>query len=372
MPLNAYAVLDIFVCGVRLLLSVLILGSAGHALFGRRRLAAPDGQDVTESRGYLALLLGMVLFVLSLAAWPLLYLLLASLIPQWPGVMCIYGVTQIGRGSQLSSRHLPGILTAMELCRPLVVFLAGAWFVAYRTATTGISDLSTRAATLPSRGIGTPIVLGLLLALALASLVDSGLETAYLLIPKRAAVAEGGCCSIAQPGSRGADGVLSRNGEAPLYLWWGEAAVIGGMILGLAALAMPRRLRAVSGRKLSLLAGGAAAALAVTGVFLVDVAAPRLLGLPYHHCVYCLFADVPESLLAIAALVGGSFAIGWAGVVWMASRNVGAGSSTGIGGDAVAAQRNAVTTRLLRWGLLGYATFGVMMPLELALARFLP
>jgi hypothetical protein len=39
---------------------------------------------------------------------------------------------------------------------------------------------------------------------------------------------------------------------------------------------------------------------AVNGVFLVEVAAPRLLHLPYHHCPYDLVPGAPESLVGVA------------------------------------------------------------------------
>src|SRR5262249_5257433 len=52
--------------------------------------------------------------------------------------------------------------------------------------------------------------------------------------------------------------------------------------------------------------------------FLVDVAAPALLHLPYHHCPYDLLPQVPEVVLAIVYFVAGSFFLGWAAVVcWL-------------------------------------------------------
>ena len=53
-----------------------------------------------------------------------------------------------------------------------------------------------------------------------------------------------------------------------------------------------------------------------------DVAAPILLHLPYHHCAYDLFPQVPEAVIAIVLFLLGTFCAGWAGVAatWGRSR----------------------------------------------------
>jgi hypothetical protein len=56
-------------------------------------------------------------------------------------------------------------------------------------------------------------------------------------------------------------------------------------------------------------------------VFLIEVAAPRLLGLPYHHCPYDLVPRAPESLVAVALFLAGTFAVGWACVAsWLGNK----------------------------------------------------
>jgi hypothetical protein len=52
-------------------------------------------------------------------------------------------------------------------------------------------------------------------------------------------------------------------------------------------------------------------ALIVNGAFLVEVAAPRLLHMPSHHCPYDLISKAPESLLSIGLFCFGFFAVGW-------------------------------------------------------------
>ena len=72
-----------------------------------RLAATPDNRDAVETRSYLVFLVTILLVGLSVFSWPLLYLLLQSYVPEWPGVMCIYGVTRIGTGSLGVSRWLP-------------------------------------------------------------------------------------------------------------------------------------------------------------------------------------------------------------------------------------------------------------------------
>ena len=51
---------------------------------------------------------------------------------------------------------------------------------------------------------------------------------------------------------------------------------------------------------------------------MLDVAAPTLLQLPYHHCPYDLIPQVPEAVVAVSLFLGGCFFLGWAGVAqWL-------------------------------------------------------
>src|SRR4051794_38955655 len=129
MILNTYAVLDGFVSLLRLLVGLLVVGLGLAAWRAARRPAAPEERQALEDRGYLLSLLALLLLGLNLASWPLLYLLLQSYVPEWPGVMCVYGITRIGEGTVGVSRFLPGLLTALQALKPAVVFASGCWFV---------------------------------------------------------------------------------------------------------------------------------------------------------------------------------------------------------------------------------------------------
>src|SRR5262249_21703821 len=218
-----------------------------------------------------------------------------------PGVMCIYGVTQIGRDSAGVSRFLPGLLTALQVLKPAVVFLSGAWLVLH------LLNRGTRTAPLTRR------ILFLLAFLGLVATVDAGLEAAYLVIPKKEELPDAGCCTGAfaesEHAARFVPKALLDEQHRPLLV-----AAFYGINLGMALTCLglgtrPRR----GGRAWSAaLLLGALTALPVSAGFLVEVAAPTLLGLPYHHCPYDLVAAAPESLVGVALYFLGTFAVGWA------------------------------------------------------------
>src|SRR5438105_2755311 len=184
MILNSHAVLLAFVGLLRLLLGLLVLGLGMSAW--RAQPPSPEGRDVLEDRGYLVFLAALVLVGLNLASWPLLYLLLQSYVPEWPGVMCIYGVTQIGAGSLGPARYLPGLLRFLQLAKPALVFAGGAWFVLYL--------LNRRTATGPLLGR----LFLVLLPLGALAVADAAAELAYVGIPKKEEFASSGCCTVSE------------------------------------------------------------------------------------------------------------------------------------------------------------------------------
>ena len=273
MILNAYAVLDGAVSLLRLGLGLLVLilwASAWRAW--RRRSADLEGRKALEDRCYLLFMLSGLLVILNVISWPLLYLLLQSYVPQWPGVMCIYGVTKIGTGAAGPSRFLPPLLATLQAMKPALVFLSGAWFVLY------LVNRGTQTAPLTGR------VLLALLAAGLLAAADAGSEIAYIAIPKKDEPAYEGCCTEAFDSASGVSRFLppapAGTDRGP-WLYGAYYAVNGGMALALAVAGLRRRLAPVWLAPLLL---GAAASVAVIFVFLLDAAAPRLLHLPYHHC----------------------------------------------------------------------------------------
>jgi hypothetical protein len=350
MILNAFAVLDAFIGLLRLGLGVLVLGF-GLAAWRtwRRGAAVPEERKKLEDRCYLLFLMGGLLLALNVVAWPIYYLLLQSYVPYWSGagVMCIYGVTQIGAGSLGPSRFLPPLVTTLQAMKPALVFLSGAWFVLY------LVNRRTRTAPLTGR------VLLVLLAAGLLAVADAAAEQTYLAIPKKEEFPTAGCCTGAFDEKSRATGLLPaslvpENASGRLYpAYYAINAVLvlaAGICARLCRRGLPR------GALLPLLVG-AGLAVVVNLVFLVEVAAPRLIHLPYHHCPYDLVPKAPESLLAIALFLGGTFAVGWACVAaWLGQ------------GPETAPLLPPLVGWLLQLAAFGYLWSLVMMSVELALS----
>jgi hypothetical protein len=348
MIVNAYAVLDAFLSVLRLGLSLLTIGLALAAWRNwRRARSSPEARQSLEDRGYLLFLLSGLLLGLNVVAWPIFYLLLQSYVPEWPGIMCIYGVTQIGVGSVGTSRFLPGLLETLQALKPAVVFTSGAWFVLY------LLDRQTRTAPATGR------VLAVLFAAACLGIADAATEIAYLVIPKHEVFVSGGCCMEAFDARSRATRFLPQalfGDDAAPWLYGAYYAVNVGMALALTWCKRRCRIQ-ISPWPLGALLVGAIVAVCVNAVFLVEIAAPRLLHLPFHHCPYDLVPQAPASMAAVALFAGGTFAVGWACVVaW-------------LGQNAESAPFAApMVVRLLHLGLIGCLGSLVMMTVELALA----
>jgi hypothetical protein len=348
MIVNAYAVLDAFLSLLRLGLSVIVVGLGFSAWWQWLRYGlADESRNSLEDRCYLLFLLAGLLLALNVLAWPLFYLLLQSYVPEWPGVMCIYGVTRIGTGSLGPSRFLPTLVTALQVSKPALVFASGAWFVIY------LVNRST------ATGLLTGKVLVLVLLAGMLAVADASAEIAYLVIPKKEVFLSAGCCTVPfddeSQSSRNLPDILGAEQQTS-HLYGAYYVGNGILILVLAGLGRLSR-RQVHRGWLALLLVGAVMSLVVNGAFLVEVAAPRLLHLPYHHCPYDLVPQVPESVLAVALFVAGAFAVGWACVAaWL--------------GKAPETQPflAGLVARLLFLSCLAYLGSLMMMSLELALA----
>jgi hypothetical protein len=344
MILNSYAVLTAFVAAVRGLLALAVLGLAVGELRAWRRRPASH-QDVAEQHSYLVFLLVILLVALNLVSWPLLYLLLESYVPAWPGVMCIYGVTQVGAGSVGPSGWLPALLGVLQWSKPALVFAGGAWFVLYALNRQTVS------------GPLLPRLFGALPALAVLALADAAVELTYLAIPKIDVLPSSGCCTA--PAGDGWTSWFTAGSDEDTGRTWLWLAYYGGNLALIAALwGVAFRPNVIPGgwRLGSLLAGGVAVAV-VSGVFLAEVAAPTLLHLPFHRCVYDLIPQAPEAILAVTLFLAGCFLLGWAGVAHVWGRSPQSGPAV-----------NHAVRWLLRLSAWTYLASLLMLSLELGLA----
>lgn len=317
MIFNAYAVLAIFVGLLELALGVWVVCLTGTAL-ARRRTAftavAPVHTD--ESRASLLLLLAFALLGASVASWPLLYLLLASYIPEWLGVMCVQGVSRVGTGSEGAGGWLPTLVRTLEFTKPALVFAAGAWLVLH------VANRRTRTSPLEGRVLGALLVVGLLATL------DAGTQLAYVGIPKKERFLAAGCCVVpTEFADRTTSPGFPVGGSAPdaperKALVVAFYALSGVLVVGTRWASVrsdragqPTVPGARAGWSSDALTLAAFAALPVAVLFLSNVAAPAFLGQPDHRCAHCLLTKSPLGVAVMASYLVGAFATGWAGVV---------------------------------------------------------
>ncbi|MEX2120290.1 MAG: hypothetical protein WD847_11905 [Pirellulales bacterium] len=343
LTLNGYAVLDAFFSLLRLSAGLAMVGLGFVALRQYRVAATAEQRQAVDARFYLLFLLALVLLVLSLASWPLLYLLLDSLVARTPSAMCIYGVTRLGEGSEGPARFLPGLIALLQATKPALVFLAGAWLVLHK--------LNQRT---PSGNLA-PRVVGLMLVLALTAVVDASAEIAYVVTPKQEQMASTGCCTAAlndSPSRFIPLGSIGADYRQPLSTAY--YLVHLGLAAALAPVALVKRRQPL--RLLGPLLVLAVISAVVAWLFFVEIAAPKLLQLPYHRCPYDLFAQVPETIVAAGLFAAATFAVGWAALAGWLANTVEARPFLGQ------------EVRNLLWlALLGYLGSVSMMSLELAL-----
>jgi len=128
---NGFSVVAVFAAVLRAALGMAVLVAGARAIRSSR--SARDA-GTGEDRFYLLVTLCATLVGLSVVSWPLLYLVLESYVPgsggpQWPGVMCIQGVTRIGTGSVGAASLLPPLVGTLLVTKPLLVLVSGAWLV---------------------------------------------------------------------------------------------------------------------------------------------------------------------------------------------------------------------------------------------------
>ena len=326
---NPSSIVAAFVAALEAVLGLVTIAAALRAL--RRPAGADDAV-------HFPVLLAATVAGLCAASWPLFYLTLQSYVGRWPGVMCIQGVLRVGAGSEGAPGGLPALATALSILRPAAVLAAGSWIVLH------LSNRGTRTAPLTRRVLAFLALSGALAAAA------GGAELAYLLIPKEQRVLADGCCTVPAnafldaPGFRPFLGVFGEDGERA-----GTSALFfgGALVLAIATALLGRRpARALP----PVVAAAAACAFLVVALgFANEVASPVVLHLPHHHCVWCLFAQAPETLAGAALAVLGAFATIWAALAAPAAR--------AAAGDPATDRRVRALLRSASFGFAGALVF---------------
>ncbi|MGD9031431.1 MAG: hypothetical protein PVJ69_14245 [Desulfobacteraceae bacterium] len=294
MILNVFSITETFIG----LISLILMGWAGIlslslALRWKRASTVEEKSEV-EKRSHLVLLVAAVVLGIRLVNWPLFYATLQSFVPDIDGAMCIFGVTQV-------KRVLTGI---SEIIKPIAFFLVGAWLLIH------ILDQKTETSPLMGRK------LFFLSATAVVVVAESLLDVVLML-----QIAPGtlvSCCTTVTD-------ILDRPTRLvpQSTLGTGYGSILGcgyyvsNILLILILAVFMWRLKPQSYAKWQRPVLGCLFLFAILNgaLFLltqIEVHAPKIMGLPFHHCLYCLWQYVPDSILMYLFFVLGTSAVGWA------------------------------------------------------------
>jgi len=287
MILNALSIILIFISALSVLLA--IWGGISSLILYRKwgRSSTPEEKTSLEDRSYLVLLIMVIVLLIRLINWPLFYITLQSFISDIEGAMCIFGVAQVK----------VSLTRFLELLKPIIFFLIGGWLILH------VLDRATKTSPLMRRKLFVLSIISLLV------LIDSLGDIFLILgIAPESLVS---CCTTVTD-------ILNRpTRTAPASLFGPEYAqalqtlffITHLTLMGFIGVSLKFRIF----RKPIL---GLVFLFAIMNAFLfllsqVEVFAPRMMHLPFHHCLYCLWQYAPDSTLLFAFFSLGTFSVGW-------------------------------------------------------------
>jgi len=287
MILNALSITLIFMGTLSALLT--IWGGISSIILYRRwgKTTTPEEKSSLEDHSYLVLLIMVIVLLIKLINWLLFYATLQSFISDIEGAMCIFGVTQVK----------PGLTLFLEVLKPINFFLIGGWLILHHL------DRSTKTSPLMRRKLLFLSVISLLL------LLDSFGDLFLMIgITPESLVS---CCTTVTDISSRPTRTTPTSIFGPEYaqslqvlFFITHIALMGFIGLNLK---FKRFYRPLLGAIFLFSLFNA------TLFFLsqIEVFAPRMMHLPFHHCLYCLWQYVPDSIAMYLFFILGTFSVGW-------------------------------------------------------------
>jgi hypothetical protein len=290
----------VILLGIAVLTAVLALPIGWGALVLRRKMGSAisgEERDAVENGVSLLLLASVTVLFVKLPAWPLFYAALQSCIPHVHGAMCIYGVMQAK----------PVLSTVSQILKPIVFFFSGSWlFIHYLSEQTGSPALLQKK-------------LVLLFFVSVLILADSVDDMVYFTSFDTSTYVA--CCTtvLDLPAEKSALLFASFLGTRFDHLLLAAYYGTNGLLVVLLDVSSRRGMA----RTLALpLAAGFAVVFCagITIAALFAVIAPKIMKLPYHHCIYCMWQYAPMSILMTGLFIAGIFATGWGLMVEVSGR----------------------------------------------------
>jgi hypothetical protein len=288
MILNALSITMIFIGALSALLA--IWGGISSLILYRKwkRTATPEEKTSLEDRSYLVLLIMVIVLLIRLINWPLFYVTLQSFISDIEGAMCIFGVTQVK----------VGLTRFLEFLKPTNFFLIGGWLMLH------FLDRATKTSPLMRKKLLLLSIIGLFV------LIDSIGDILLMIgIAPESLVS---CCTTVTD-------ILNRpTRTTPESIFGPEYAQSLQVLFFITHLALMGFIGvSLKFRIFRRLILGLFSLFAVLNAFVfllsqIEVFAPRMMHLPFHHCLYCLWQYVPDSIIMYLLFILGTFSVGWA------------------------------------------------------------
>lgn len=244
------------------------------------------------NRSYLLLLMAIVILFVKLLSWPFFYVTLHSYVANIHGAMCIYGVTMLQ----------PNLTGIVQVLKPLVFFSIGAWLLLNRL------DRATETSPLFRRKFLFLSIVSIMIIL------DSAGDLIYLTgFDVKTFVS---CCTTyfdlpERPTAVITESLLGEGYDRYMLPLYYSSNILLIFFLGAA---YPY----LSAGSLRLTATGvvlAALNTAITVLVMFEFIAPKIMNMPLHHCIYCMWQYSPCSVFMTAFFILGMFSCGWAFVL---------------------------------------------------------
>jgi len=305
MIINVYTLIMLFVGLLSLSLGGFLLYATVRVLIRFKTMIPLETRSKFEQKGYLIFLLACVVLSVRMLAWPWFYFMLQSIVSEVPGAMCMFGVTQI----------LPSTVTFLQIIKPISFFMMGGWLLCYYV------DKSIPTAPLARKN------LSFLLVVCSVLLTDSIADIYYVLRMKP--LMSVSCCATffdvpLRPSAMIPQAIFGRHFQKILFIVYYLTNII---LIALLFIPLSKKWLSLAPlyRKIILYSQ------AVIGMVNIPIViytyleniAPRLMQLPYHHCIYCFMGNglVPDAPIMLGLFVIGTFAIGWMGILRLLCRD---------------------------------------------------
>ena len=303
MILNVFSIIEIFIN----MISLIVMGWSGILAFiivlRWKRSQSPSERSSLEDISYLVLLSAIVVLGIRLLNWPLFYACLQSFVPDIEGAMCIFGVTQVKR-----------VLTNIsEIIKPISFFLAGAWLIVHQL------DQKTKTASLMSTKLIFLVIMSLFI------IIESLIDIILMIQISPGKIVS--CCTTVTD-------ILNRQTRlVPKVILGPKYSLILGFafyiltILQIFFLYICLKIISSNNNfrwRLSVLGFMFFFSICNSVLFIlsqIEFFAPKIMGLPFHHCLYCLWQYVPDTILMYSLFILGTSAIGWSFFIDLVARS---------------------------------------------------